>query len=184
MIKRICLGLVCLSSAAVVQAEPGNAFVTIALGSAEQELTIDNRGSDSDSNTAIGIRGGYLFNFDQFFVGPELSYSNNSDFTTDLTIAELGSESVNLGFKAGYHVIPQKLAVVARAGVSFWEVTSDSDFGNFEKSGEDAYYGLGVEYQLVENLVLGASYTALEFDVFDSVEYEITTPEVYFEIRF
>lgn len=184
MFKRFCVALICSSAAVAAQADPANVFVSFAVGSADQEISVDNFGSASESNTTIGVRGGYLFHFDRFYVGPELSYSENGDFASDIEETDIESESLNLGLKAGFHLVPEKLALVGRLGLSLWEVSVDSVLGDGERDGEDPYFGLGLEYQIVENLVLGASYTMLQFDLDDLTEYEITTPELYFEIRF
>lgn len=160
------------------------------LGSTTQEIESSGIERNDGSDLSFGLRGTYNISSN---VGIELSYQNSGEAEYSYeafaeTINEnLASDSFNIGVKG---ILPLKngVSLNARLGIAFWDfdvdITEISD-GGYEQpfsssnSGNDIYYGIGVQYEINEKFNIGLEYTLVEFSVSpfnsSSVDLELST---------
>ena len=142
-------------------------------GSANQESSIEDFSTEGD-DISIGIRGAYRFHKN---IAVELAYQDYGE--TDETVEDQGvtvndkvsSSAFNLGVK-GILPFDNGLSLHARAGLAIWDVEIKETYPDFpdtifkaDDNGNDLYLGLGLQYDITEQFVIGAEYTYTEMDV-------------------
>lgn len=143
------------------QADLNNVYVEGALGQAEIESA-----GDSIKDTSFGLLGGYqVFAKGPLTVGAELGYNQylSKDTQTPFGKASSTLNSVSLGGKVGYEVIP-KLHVFGR--VAYESMTQEVKFlgrSASDTSGEFTY-GIGVSYEVAKQLTVGTQYKYAALD--------------------
>lgn len=169
--KKIVLGLLLSSLATQSVADPVFS-AELLLGRAEQETDFDGFLPTSGSDTSLGIRGAYILNP---FVAFELAFQDYGE-TNDTYIDNFGdtindrisTNAFNIGAKGSFP-FANGWSAIGRIGASRWELeirSTDSFFPGqvFEDddSGVDLYYGLGVQYDINTNLIVGVEYTVID----------------------
>lgn len=111
----------------------------------------------------FGLNAGYNRDFGRFVLGGEIQYDRGSVEVAEGTLLSLDVESVfRAGVRAGYDAgrfMPYVTGGYAGA-------TADLEFGD-DADLTGGYYGIGVDYKLRENIVLGAQILQHDFDEID-----------------
>jgi OmpA-OmpF porin, OOP family len=173
MKKRALVLMIAFCSAPALADSPFSA--ELLLGTADQKSTIKFMGtseSTSGDDISLGVRGVYTMNPNLAF---EIAYQNYGQ-TDDTYIDEFGdtindkvsSKALNLGVK-GMLPLNNGVILYGRAGVAVWDLKfreTDSAFPGevftADDSGNDIYYGVGVQYDLNPQLSIGVEYTITE----------------------
>ena len=117
-------------------------------------------GSDDESGLIGGVLGGYRWDLGQTVLGVELDYKGGN-IESDANSAKL-DEATRLKLQAGYDLGRTLVYVTAgpawAKGDVFGESASDSGW----------FAGLGVDYQLNDQWVIGGEATFNKFDNFDN----------------
>ena len=172
MKKLILASLVGLTSLPV--AADSNFSAEFLLGKTDQEARTDYGDVEGD-DTSIGIRGGYSINEN---VTLELSYNNYGEIDKsyideygDYINDKVSTTSMNFGVK-GSIPLNNGLSIYARIGLSLWDVEFEETDSFYpgetfkgDDSGNDIYYGLGLQYQINDKAFIGAEYTLSEYGV-------------------
>lgn len=170
--KVLCFSLACAMSAASA-AEPNDYAIEGYLGKADQDNTVAGFQPLSGHDTSKGLRGVIGINR---AVALELAYTDfgeaedsGTDEFGDLITDTLDSSAAQVGIR-GRLPLGRKVSLIGRAGVAMWELDyrqTDSAFPGeaFTDSdeGTDAYFGVGMQVQLEQNLYLGLDYSSLDF---------------------
>jgi len=172
--KNLALGLLLASSALPVFAE-GNFSAEFLYGTADQKSSIKDGDSTDGADLSVGIRGAYKINGNIAF---ELAYQDYGE-TDDVYIDDfsdtindkVSSSAFNIGAK-GIVPFDSGFSLYGRIGLSFWGIDikeTDSSLPGEElkvdDSGNDYYYGLGFQYDITPQFVIGTEYTITEMDV-------------------
>jgi opacity protein-like surface antigen len=132
----------------------------------------DNTVKHDDSDFSLGVSYSHAFNFDGFFVAPELFYDyNNADVEARYADQSGGASkytmdnSVGIKVNVGYDV-SDEFAVYASIGRALvrTEVDSIPSTGDGKSNEEADIFGLGVKYNLNENLGLSLGHDILQAD--------------------
>jgi len=173
--KKITLGILLTSCAIPVLAE-SNFSGELLVGRAEQKSSIDSFDSTtSGDDVSLGLRAALKVNPNLAF---ELAYQNYGetddtyvDRSGDTITDKVSTSAVNVGVKG---IIPFEggLSLHARIGLSLWEAEikeTDSAFPGetfkADDDGSDLYYGLGLQYDMSPELVVGLEYAYTDMDV-------------------
>ena len=152
-----------------------NFSAELLLGTANQKSEISGFGSTSGDDTSIGVRGAYNINKN---VALELAYhlygeteDSYTDEYGDIITDKVSSSSLNIGVK-GILPLDKGFSLHGRAGLALWDAEleeTDSYFPGekikMDDSGTDLYYGLGMQYQLNQQLNIGVEYTIINMGV-------------------
>ena len=183
--KKLTLGVLLASFTLPAVAE--NDFsVELLVGSANQESSIDNYGSTEGDDLSLGIRGAYKLHKN---IALEVAYQDYGE--TDSTFVDgwgdfindkVSSKAFNLGVK-GILPFDNGLSLNARIGLSIWDAEikeTDSAFPGetfkADDNGNDPYFGLGLQYDIDDQFVVGVEFAYTEMDVSlygISVEHEV-----------
>lgn len=180
----LALGLVLAAASAPVFA--GEGFVRVEAGRSDVDLTIEDFGSESDKDTAWGVRGGYWFN-PNFAVEGFYSqlYSTSVSDGFDTYRVKLHGVGIGLAAKKNFGGAHQGFFVGGRAGISRGVVTAELD-GSVEgadASSSKPYFGVGAGYDFSERFGLSLNYDRLKGDG-DGVDVSVNTLTVGLEARF
>lgn len=167
--KKIIIGVCAISAASnTFAASPFSLEATI--GSANQEIFegLDGDQQEVDSST-FAVKGAYEFTenwfaevaYENYGEGSKTyinSFSNKYDETVE-------SSAITIGLKKAIG-LTDKLSVYGRIGASMWDVdysifshNSDKTY-LYSESGTSAYWGIGLDFNLTDNLYVTTSYTA------------------------
>jgi len=171
--EKITLGILLTSCALPVLAE-SNFSGELLVGRAEQKSSIDDFGSTSGDALSLGLRAALKVNpnlaFElayQYYGETDDTFADGGDTITD----KVSTPAVNVGVKG---IIPFEggLSLHARIGLSLWEAEikeTDSAFPGetfkADDDGSDLYYGLGLQYDMSPELVVGLEYAYTDMDV-------------------
>ncbi|MEL7004857.1 MAG: outer membrane beta-barrel protein [Bacteroidota bacterium] len=112
------------------QTDQGRILVGVGSNTSFSSTSIDGN-DDNDNTFSIGLNGGY-FIIDNLVAGASLSFLRN-------TQGDFSSNAFGIGpFVRGYYEM-----FFAEAGVSFFDNNAESDFGEFDSSGNQINFGLG-----------------------------------------
>jgi len=166
-IKKVTLGILLASCALPVFAE-SKWSGELLVGRAEQKSSIDSFDSTtSGGDLSFGIRAALTVNSNIAFELAYQDYGTAKDSTNRIT-TDVSSSAVNLGVKG---IIPFEggFSVHGRFGLSRWEAefkaASLSETLTVDDSGSDLYYGLGLQYDISPELVVGVEYAATDMDI-------------------
>lgn len=157
-----------MSSTLSATAAENNLSAEILLGTADQELLGSNINIPSGDDTSFGVRGSLLINKN---LSIEASYQNYGEANVtfvdgfgDTINDKLSSTAMNIGAK-GFFTLDNEVSLNARLGLSFWNAElneTDSSLPgeilNVNDSGNDFYYGIGIQYSINSNMFIGAEY--------------------------
>jgi outer membrane immunogenic protein len=141
---------------------PGNDWTGFYAGAQIEYGDVGVSGAATDDGTGAlgGVFAGYRYDFGTYVIGAELDL-NAADI--DLPVVGGTLDSVHrLGLEAGYDAGPALVygtVGAARASV---------DTGGASLDGNGYFYGVGVDYALTDQVVLGAELLRHEFDDFDN----------------
>lgn len=180
--KKITLGFL-LAAAAMPAISDSNFSAEILLGLADQESDIGGFRTPSGDDSSVGIRAAFNLND---YISFELAHFNYGDaeksyvdsFGDDIK-ETISSEANNIGVKASVPV-GGSFSINGRLGLSAWDYEysySDSFFGgevfSEDDSGTDPYYGVGVQWEINEHLLLGAEYNITSMSItIDNVDID------------
>jgi OOP family OmpA-OmpF porin len=168
--KKITLGILLTSCALPVLAE-SNLSAEFLVGSAEQESSIESFDIISDNDLSLGIRAALKVTPNIAF---ELAYQDygtaEDSYTVDNDTVTIGvsSSAVNVGVKG---IIPFEngLSLNGRIGLSLWdaefEASALGETGKTDDNDSDLYYGLGLQYNISPELMVGVEYAYTDMDV-------------------
>lgn len=173
--KKIILGILLTSCALPVLAE-SNFSGELLAGRAEQETSTDSFDWNTSGNDiSLGIRAALKVNPNLAFELAYQDYGETDDTYTDLygdTITDkVSSSAVNMGVKG---IIPFEggFSLHGRIGLSLWQAEikeTDSAFPGetfkADDDGSDLYYGLGLQYDISPEFVVGVEYAYTDMDV-------------------
>ena len=141
---------------------------------------VDNADFDgvthNDENLSFGVNYRYAFNFNNFFVAPEIFYDHNA---TKSNASDSSGTRYNDQLKYSYGVrlnvgydITDKFALLARVGhsesrASFQESTSTPQ--KSDQTLETFIYGLGAKYSVTDNVDLNLAYDISQYGKSDDV---------------
>ncbi len=175
--RKRALGLIIAVCSAPATAD-GQLSAELLLGTADQKSTTTFMGeseSTSGDDLSLGIRGSYRVNQN---LALEIAYHNYGE-TDDTYIDSFGdtinnkvsSTAFNLGVK-GMLPLDSGITLHGRIGVGIWDVEfwgTDSAFPGevftADDSGNDIYYGIGLQYDVSPQVSIGAEYTMTEMGV-------------------
>lgn len=129
----------------------------------------DDIGADGDG-VLYGLFGGYRYDFGNVVLGAELDLTEANidiDSADGAAVGELDSV-YRLGAELGYDAGPA--LVYATAGVARASATIEGN--DFDENG--FFYGLGVDYLVTDQIVVGAELLQHEFDDFDDTDLDIS----------
>jgi len=149
-------------------------FLDGIVGYANQKNSIGGFDAISGSNSSKGVRGGFYLkhNFGVEFTYMDLgtaddSFVNNSN---QLVTNTLTSEWTGVGFQGGFKVGPGTV-LVGRIGLAAWQLDfteANSGFpGDIVRDGDegvDAYLGLGLRFEIEDNIRVSIEYQTLDFE--------------------
>lgn len=170
--KVLCFGVLCAVSIAS-SAGPYDYSIEGFLGKADQDNAVAGFQTLSGNDSSKGLRGAFAINR---VLDLELAYTDfgeaedsGLDDFGDLITDTLDSSAAQVGIKARLP-LGRKVSLIGRAGVALWELDyrqTDSAFPGEaytdSDEGTDAYFGVGMQVQLEQNLYLGLDYSSLDF---------------------
>ena len=203
--KRITGALLALTLATPVFAE-NTFFGEILLGTMDNDATtsttgtfLDNSFSDTYSlslggSTALGLGGGYHFtgNFAieaGYRINEEANYSDIDDLG-DTINGSAESTTLQLGIRAALP-LSDAFSLNAKLGFANWDLdiesTNSSALGETfreSESGNDLYYGIGIEYAFNKKFSIGLEYSAItmEWKENETNEFVNYTQEIEYEV--
>jgi outer membrane immunogenic protein len=124
---------------------------------------VDLSGALTEDGTGglAGVFAGYRYDFGTYVIGAELDL-NAADI--DLPAAGGTLDTVSrLGIEAGYDAGPALFYGTAGAALATVDAGADT------LSGHGYFYGVGIDYALTDQVVLGAEVLRHEFEDFDNV---------------
>lgn len=130
------------------------------------------------SGMTYGLHGGYNYDMGSYVIGGELEYSMANDITDDTTGLEADSvlrAKARFGYDAGAFM---PYATIGAAQLTTSGAVDDSDTGYL--------YGVGVDYKLRDNVVLGAEVLQHRFDDYADTGINVSalTAEARVSFRF
>ncbi len=137
------------------------------------DVTVDTTGgafvADGDG-LLYGVFGGYRYDFGTLVVGAELDLNFADIDLNDASGATIGTlDSVHrLGLEVGYDAGPA--LIYGTAGLAMASATIGGS--DFQDNGY--FYGVGVDYLLTDNVVIGAEVLQHEFDDFDNLGLDVS----------
>lgn len=145
-------------------------------GSLGQASYKNSGGSESDTSFAIG--GGYRFNQNFALEARYDDFGKISDSATDSGLtasASVAASAMALSVKAGVP-LSDMFSLYAKLGLSFWDVDTkfsasgfgESQSGSISMSGNDFHFGLGGEFNIADNILIGLEYSMLNIDDIDT----------------
>ncbi|KAF0677521.1 outer membrane protein [Profundibacterium mesophilum] len=141
---------------------------------------------DTDANGAIGgVNAAYLYDFGSFVAGAELALNaGNLDFDQDnndgsITNAEVDSLhqlKAKFGYDAG------RTLVYGVAGVAY----AEADFNDISYEDTGYVVGVGVDYAITDNVIVGGEVNYNGFDDFDDtgIDADVTTVQAKVAYKF
>jgi len=131
------------------------------------EESFNDSSQFSDDSTSYSIRGGYYFHKNFAVEIGHYEYGEVTASFGDSMKADIETSSNNIGAKAVWP-ITDSLSLSARLGIAKWDfdyTSTDSSVPgesvNFNESDTDAYYGVGVEYNINDRVNIGLEYSSL-----------------------
>lgn len=125
-------------------------YLGLALGRHDADLSLGGA-SVSAKDNSIGIFGGYNHDFGKYVAGGELSFDRASDQGVDINLTRLKGR---LGYDAG-NWMPYATLGLARVTV---------DNGTTSGSENGYTYGIGADFAVTNNFVVGAELARSTFD--------------------
>jgi opacity protein-like surface antigen len=127
------------------------------------QLTADPLTEDPDGLT-FGLHGGYLYDLGTWVVGGEVDFdgSNIEDATADVALDSVVRAKLRLGYDGG-NWMPYLTGGIAQATTS--GAVDGSDTGSFG--------GVGLDYQLSNNMRIGGEILQHQFEDFDGNGFDI-----------
>lgn len=170
--RGVCMSAACVLSAATVAESRGYAIEGF-LGKSDQTNSVGGFQTLSGYGTSKGLRGVFAING---AIDLELAYTDfgeaedsGIDEFGDLITDTLDSSAAQVGIK-GSIPLGRKVSLIGRAGVALWQLDyqqTDSAFPGDaytdSDEGADAYFGVGMQVKLEENIYLGLDYNSLDF---------------------
>ena len=122
------------------------AYAGIAIGKTGADLDFGDEASFDESATSYGVFGGYRHQYtNRVVVGIEGNYSKTDNFDVEQFAAIDGSET---------------WGVEAQAGYAFDRILPYASVGYARVAGEEGVsLGLGVDYAMTDNVIVGVKYT-------------------------
>lgn len=123
--------------------------------------------SDSDS-VSLGVNYGYAFNFSKIFLVPELFYDYSNVEAKDISnypinLNQRYGAKLNLGYD-----ITEKFAIFGNVGIAVndfeYDFSSVSGYGVESDKVTSALFGLGLKYNVANNVSLKVSYEVSSLD--------------------
>lgn len=144
------------------------------------EISGDFEESEADSSTAFGVFGGYAIQNNDFVFGGEVAFLRAPDleFDIDGNVYSPDFDILDLKGRAGYAL--NNILFYGVAGVSrISESENDDNANGFN-------FGVGADYDLGNNIVIGANYLArrTKVDVDDDVDVNLDTFAFRTALRF
>jgi outer membrane immunogenic protein len=138
------------------------------------ETLFDEEGITEGNGALFGVHAGYMFDFGRVVAGAELDYDraqiglDNRDefFDEEAEIGEIESiarAKLRLGFDAD-RVLPYVTAGLARASIDFNEVATETYGTELEDSYSGRFMGIGANFAVSENLMIGIEALRHDFD--------------------
>jgi len=165
----------------VALADFNGAYAGLSFGpNVKNELTASGGGVsasvDADDSNAIGVFAGYQVQNGDVVYGGELAIANSSDVTFDFGDGDEATgdiRTVDIKGRAGY-VFGD---IMAYGVLGFSQITSDD---NDDDNATGFNFGVGAEYVVADNIVIGAEYLArrTSFDEDDDgfeLDYDLDT---------
>lgn len=149
-------------------------FLDGMFGEADQKNTINGFDAISGSDSSKGVRFGFYLrgNFGVEFIRMDYGQAEDSFFDSlgDLQTNILDTKATGVGLVGGIRLSPQ-IVLTGRLGLAAW----DLDFKNtnsffpgdvFRQSDEgvDAYVGLGLRFDIEDNVRIALEYETLDFN--------------------
>jgi len=126
------------------------------------DVEIDGVLSEDGTGPLGGIFAGYRYDFGDFVLGGELDI-NAADVELDAAGGELSSVA-RLGVEAGWDAGPALIYGTVGGARGFVDAGSDTLVGN------GYFYGIGVDYAVTDNVIVGAELLQHEFEDFDDTD--------------
>lgn len=161
----------------------GGPFVGGSVGNADIDEALDDIGPPDDrvelrlddDSPGWSAFAGYEFGR---YVGMRAGYIDFSTFDDILDLGIPGTPVLDVDLNGwimgvdGYLPVGDWFRLTGHVGVIQWDAEVQIDFAGIDRTedGSDVYYGVGVEFELADFLMLGTSYTRYEIDDAD-VDY-------------
>ena len=149
-------------------------FIDGILGQADQKNTIGGFDAISGSDSSKGIRAGFYLNR---IIGVEINYvdygvSEDSlvDSFGDTITNTLDTRMTGVGLQ-GVLPLGHKVRLIGRAGIAAWDLRFSERDSAFPRDvfvddteGADAYFGLGLRFDIEDNVRIAVEYENMDFD--------------------
>lgn len=181
----VVVGLALASFAAPTLA--GDGFVRLEAGRSDVNLSVEDFGEASDSDTTFGFRGGYWFN-PNFAAEAFYSrlYSTTVDDGFDRYGVKLHSVGIGVAAKKNFGTAAhQGFFVGGRVGAARGVITVelDGEVEEAEASSTKPYFGIGAGYDFSQKFGVSLNYDRLKGDG-DGIEVDVDTLTLGLEARF
>lgn len=182
LVLAVGLALAAVSAPALAE---GQGFVRFEAGRSDLDIRVDGL-SDSDEDTAFGVRGGYWFNPNIAVEGfYSRYYSQTFDDGFDTYSLKLHGVGVGVVGKKNFGGDQQGFFIMGRAGIARGVATVDYD-GEVEEAEAGStkpYFGVGAGYDFSPTLGLGLTYDQVKSGG-DGVDVTAKTLALGLELRF
>ncbi|MET0322382.1 MAG: outer membrane beta-barrel protein, partial [Duganella sp.] len=150
--------LAALAGSAAAQSQ--GAYVGGNVGRAEQKASVDDFGSEKDTDTGFKLYGGY--NFTQSF-GLEAGYADLGKLERSAFGDSISLEPTSVYFAAtGTLPLDAQFSLFGKAGVARTEVKGSESFDGIRTSGKESrnsgYFAVGAAYAVNNNFSVVAEY--------------------------
>lgn len=185
MQKKKILAAACLCAGAVLAgnafaAEPG-VFVGVNWGGTQVDVELEGEESDSDSDHAFVLRGGYYFTPN---IAVEVFHANLYDYSEEGYSAKLDGNGAGVVARKNFGADGNGFYVQGRAGMFRSKgAIGVEGYGEISESSTDPYFGLDLGYDFTRNFGLGLGYTRYTGD-FDDLSVDASTVTANLEFRF
>ena len=180
IIAGACLLVGALFAGNAFAAERG-VFVGVNWGGTRVDVDLEGVGSDSDTDHAFVVRGGYYFTPN---IGVEAFHANLYDYSEEGYAAELDGNGIGVVARKNFGADGNGLYIQGRAGMFRADgAASEDGVGSVSGESTNPYFGLGVGYDFNRNFGLGLGYTRYTGD-FDDLSVDASTVTANLEFRF
>lgn len=139
--------------------EWGGFYLGGSLGYAD--ISEDNSTVFDDDDVTYGVFGGYNYDLGTFVVGGELEFSGFENSDNGVDVDSVARAKLRAGYDAGQFL---PYATVGYASLNLGGDASGSD--------EGILYGIGLDYKLTDQIIIGGEVLQHEFNNFDGSDFD------------
>ncbi|MDB2368961.1 outer membrane beta-barrel protein [Octadecabacter sp.] len=151
--------------------EWGGFYLGASLGYAD--ISEDDSSIFDDDDVTYGIFGGYNYDFGQFVLGGEVELSGFENSDNGVDVDSVARAKVRAGYDAG-RFLPYVTGGYASLDTG----------GDLNASDEGFLYGLGLDYQVTDSIIVGAEVLQHEFNDFDGTDLDLDATTVSARVSF